>query len=162
MHAWIVFLHVIAVFSFLISHSVSYAVSFALQSERELERIKGLLELSGNSYKGMYLALFALVLLGIAAGFTGDWWGDGWIWVSIVLLIALVVLMGILGGGMYGAARKAAGLPYAVRGKPMPAEPPAPRAELDAILAQANPLRLALIGYGGIALIGWLMMFKPF
>jgi hypothetical protein len=40
--------------------------------------------------------------------------------------------------------------------------PPAPREELDAILAEGKPVLLTVIGYGGVALIAWLMMSKPF
>ncbi|MCB9135839.1 MAG: hypothetical protein H6636_10470 [Anaerolineales bacterium] len=162
MHAWFKFFHVLAVFAFLLSHGVSVSIAFALKRETELERVKALLELSGNSYRGIYLSLYALLGFGVVAGFTGKWWGEGWIWVSIVLLIAMIALMGIFGGGSYGLARKLAGLPYAIKGKHMPAEPPAPRAELDAVLAKANPMRLAIIGYGGLTIIAWLMMFKPF
>lgn len=162
MHAWLVFLHVLAVFGFLIAHGVSVSVAFALLRERNLERIKTLLELSGNSYQIMYPSLLVLFITGIIAGFTGKWWGEGWIWVSIVLLIALVIAMSVLGGNVYSGARKAAGLPYAERGKPMPAVPPAPREELDAILSKGKPVLLAVIGYGGVALLAWLMMFKPF
>lgn len=162
MHAWLVFLHVLAVFAFLMAHGVSVTIAFALLREREVERIKTLLDISGASYRVIYPALLALLLTGVIAGFTGQWWGKGWIWASLVLLIVLIALMGMLGGGVYGAARQAAGLPYMLKGKPQPAEPPAPREALDAILARANPLRLALIGYGGIAVLAWLMMFKPF
>jgi hypothetical protein len=70
--------------------------------------------------------------------------------------------MGILGSPVYGQARKAAGLPYFERGKQHPAEPAADPAALDTALARANPVLLAVIGYGGLALITWLMMFKPF
>jgi len=162
MHPWLVFLHVLSVFGFLIAHGVSVNVAFTLLHERNLERIKALLELSGNSYRVMYPSLYLLFLTGLIAGFTGKWWGEGWIWVSIVLLIALVIAMAVLGGALYSGARKAAGLPYAERGKPMPAIPPAPRADLDAILAKGKPVLLTVIGYGGVALIAWLMMFKPF
>lgn len=162
MHAWIVFLHVLSVFSFLIAHGVSVSVAFALLRERNLERIKTLLELSGNSYRIIYPSLYALFLTGLLAGFTGKWWGEGWIWASIILLIAIIAGMGILGGAVYGGARKAAGLPYVIKGKPFPAEPPAPREALDAILARGKPALLATLGYGGVALIAWLMMFKPF
>jgi hypothetical protein len=162
MHAWLVFIHVLAVFAFLVAHGVSVSVAFALLHERNLERIKTLLELSGNSYRIMYPSLFALFGTGLIAGFTGRAWGEGWIWASIVLLITIVIAMGVMGGAIYSGARKAAGLPYAERGKPMPAVPPAPRAELDAILARGKPVWLTVIGYGGVALIAWLMMFKPF
>jgi hypothetical protein len=162
MHPWFVFLHVLAVFAFLTSHGFSIYMSFAIARERDLERIKVLLELSGNSFGVMYLSLMALFVLGVIAGFTGQWWGEGWIWVSIVLLLILVFAMSFMGSNLYSAARKAAGLPYFERGKPQPAVPPAPREAVDAALARANPMRLAIIGYGGLALIAWLMMFKPF
>ncbi|NJN43330.1 MAG: hypothetical protein HC806_00365 [Anaerolineae bacterium] len=162
MHAWLVFLHVLAVFGFLIAHGVSATVAFALLKERDLERIKLLLEISGNSYGIMYPSLIVLFITGIISGFTGKWWGEGWIWVSIVLFIALIVAMGVLGGAIYGGARKAAGLPYADRGKPQPPVPPAPREELDAILSKGQPMLLTIIGYGGVAILAWLMMFKPF
>ena len=58
--------------------------------------------------------------------------------------------------------RKAAGLPYAVRGKQFPAEPPVSDEELLALLAKGNPILLTIIGYGGYAVIAWLMMAKPF
>jgi len=34
--------------------------------------------------------------------------------------------------------------------------------ELDGLLNRSQPMRLTLIGFGGLDLIAWLMMFKPF
>jgi len=34
--------------------------------------------------------------------------------------------------------------------------------EIDALLAAGRPMLLAVIGFGGAAVIAWLMMFKPF
>lgn len=162
MYHWFVFLHVAATLGFMLTHGVSVSVAFALRQERSPERVRALLELSANSYKGMYLSLLALLVSGIIAGFMGQWWGSGWIWASLLLLIAIIVAMAILGGGIYSQARKAAGLPYSERGKPFPAEPPGSPEEIAAQLARANPILLTVIGYGGILLILWLMMFKPF
>ena len=47
MHAWLVFLHVLAVFAFLMAHGVSVTIAFALLREREVERIKTLMQISG-------------------------------------------------------------------------------------------------------------------
>jgi hypothetical protein len=33
---------------------------------------------------------------------------------------------------------------------------------LNALLDHFQPTRLTLIGFGGLAVIAWLMMFKPF
>jgi hypothetical protein len=43
-----------------------------------------------------------------------------------------------------------------------PAELPAPDEEIQAMLVKSPAYALAAIGFGGIAAILWLMMFKPF
>lgn len=162
MYDWIVFLHIAGTFGFLLAHGASMSVSYALLREKNLERIRALLELSGNSFRLMYLSLYALLISGIIAGFMGRWWGRGWIWASLALLVAIIVAMAILGGRIYGGARKAGGLPYFERGKVQPPQETVNLDEMHALLAQGKPHLLALIGYGGILVIAWLMMFKPF
>ncbi len=162
MHKWLVFIHVAATLGFMLTHGVSTSVSFALRRTQNIEQIRTLLELSANSYRAMYLSLLTLLLSGIIAGFTGHWWRTGWIWASLLALIAMIVAMAILGGGIYSETRRLAGLPYTVKGQAMPPLPPASTEEVKAKLATANPHLLTLIGYGGILLILWLMMFKPF
>jgi hypothetical protein len=56
----------------------------------------------------------------------------------------------------------AAGLQYMESFKPHPPLEPASAAELDALLAHGQPVPLTVIGFGGLILILWLMMFKPF
>jgi hypothetical protein len=158
----VVFLHVISVFGYLLAHGVSAAVAFALKEERDLQRVRALLDLSAASYPVMFYTLYAFFIFGIIAGFQGRWWGFGWIWVSIVLLIVIVVLMTVFGGGIYGQVRKAVGIRYNVKGKWFPPEPAKSDEEVLAILAKANPVLLTVIGYGGFAVIAWLMMAKPF
>jgi hypothetical protein len=158
----VVFLHVISVFGFLLSHGVSVSMSFALKRERDLQKIRVLLDLSAASYPLMGWTLLTTIVFGVIAGFQAGWWKFGWIWVSLVLLVIIVVFMAKLGAEIYGNARKAAGLPYRIKGKPVPSEPLANDAELFAILEKSNPVLLTIIGYGGYAVIAWLMMAKPF
>ncbi len=162
MYIWMLFLHIAGTFGFLLAHGASASVSYALRGERSPERIRALLELSAASYRVMYPALLLLLVSGIIAGFQGRWWRYGWIWASLVLLIAIVWAMSVLGSRYYGQARKAAGLPYFEKGKTLPAVEALSPAEVEAILAKTNPHLLTLIGFGGILLIAWLMMFKPF
>ena len=162
MYPWLVLLHVIGVFGFLMAHGVSAGVAFALRRERHFERMRALLELSASSYGLMYLSLLVLLVTGIITGFMGQWWGRGWIWVSLILLVAIFVAMIILGSGIYGGARKLSGLPYFEGGKQRPAIEPASAEEIDALLSKGNPVLLTVIGFGGIAALAWLMMFKPF
>jgi hypothetical protein len=137
-------------------------VAFALRGERNLERVRALLSLSGGSYGLMYLSLLVLLLSGILTGFLGKWWGQGWIWTSLGLLIAVVGAMSAIGSRTYGAARKATGLPYFEGGKPHPPLETASAEEIDAILNKGQPHLLTAIGAGGIIVIAWLMMFKPY
>lgn len=145
----IVFLHVISVFGFLLSHGTSVSMAFALKRERDSQKIRALLSLSAASYPLMLSTLLASILFGIIAGFQGHWWKFGWIWTSIALLVVIFGLMYFLGSKVYGAAREAA-------------EQSASDEVLIPILEKSNPVLLTLIGYGGYAIIAWLMMVKPF
>lgn len=149
----IVFLHVISTFGFLLSHGASVSMAFALKRERDVNKIRALLDLSGASYPLMSLTLLVSIVFGIIAGFQGHWWKFGWIWVSIALLVIIIALMYFWGSRIYGAARKAVELS---------SEPSWSDEELFAALKKSNPILLTLIGYGGYAIIAWLMMVKPF
>lgn len=159
----VVFLHVIFVFGYLLAHGVSAAVTYAIKKERDVNRIRALLDLSTASYPAMLWTLLAVIVFGLAAAFLNMvWWKFGWIWVSILVLVVIVVLMAIFGAGVFGEIRKAAGLPYMVKGKPFPAEPAKSDEEIYATAAKVNPTLLLVIGYGGFAVIAWLMTAKPF
>src|SRR5512139_3233175 len=103
----IVFLHVISIFGFLLSHGASVSMAFALKREHDPQKIRSLLNMSSRFYPLMGLTLSTSILFGIIAGFQGHWWRFGWIWASIFLLIVILVLMYFLGSKMYGMARKA-------------------------------------------------------
>jgi uncharacterized membrane protein len=114
------------------------------------------------SYPVMYGSLLLLLVVGVILGFMGSWWGRAWIWVSLILLIVIIGLMVRFGSRIYGGARKLTGLPYMERGKSQPPIEPAGTAEIDAVLSQGNPVLLTVLGFGGIVVIAWLMMSKPF
>jgi hypothetical protein len=48
-----------------------------------------------------------------------------------------------------------------VKGKPFPAEAAKSDEEVYAVLAKINPTLLMVVGYGGFAVIAWLMTAKP-
>ena len=162
MYPGLVFLHVVGVFGFLMAHGISAGVAYQLRRERNLEKIRALLELSSASYPVMYSSLGLLAVVGIVLGIMGSWWGRAWIWVSLILLIAVAALMGRFGSRIYGEARKLCGLPYMELGKSQPPIEPASSTAIDAALAQGNPMLLTVFGFGGIIIIAALMMFKPF
>lgn len=163
MYQWVVFLHVLGAFGFLMVHGISTAVVLKLRNEREMERVKVLLELSQLSLIGMYVFVLILLGSGILAGFMLSWWGQWWIWVSIGILIAVAAVMYPLGTQSLGRVRKVVGLPYAEgRTYDNPPLPPGTPEELAEAVATLRPWELLAIGVAGIVVITWLMMFKPF
>jgi hypothetical protein len=162
MYSWFVFLHVLGVMGFLVSHGVSIGVAFELRTEHNLDRIRSLLDLSGKFVGIMNASLLVLLIAGIVSGFMGSWWGKIWIWISILLFIGIATYMSMAVTTYYHRVRKAAGLQYMVKYKPYPPAEPASTEEIEQLLSQSNPILLAVIGLGGLAIITWLMMFKPF
>lgn len=159
MYRWVVFVHIISGFAFLMAHGVSAGVYFMLKHERSIERIKTLLNLSRSSL-GLMLGSLGLILIsGIAGGFIGQWWGQWWIWISIVLFFAIYGGMYSLGSRIFNELRAGLGLPGPSYQKP--ASSLMSDEQAFALLNQINPVLLSIIGFGGIAVIVFLMFFKP-
>lgn len=154
MHRWWVFLHIAGVFGFLMAHGVSVYVTLRLPREREPARVSQLLELSASSVGFMWNSIGLLLLGGIAAGFTGHFWGQGWIWAAIVVLAIVIAAMYAMGttwakrlrtisGAMAGGTEAVSG------------------AQFEEILRSKRPYTIAAIGFVGLLVILWLMIFKP-
>jgi hypothetical protein len=97
MYQWLVFAHVLGVFGFLLAHGTAAAVAFALPRQREVERVRVLLDLSRGATMVGDISLLVLLAAGITAGFMGNWWGQGWIWAALGLFILISVTMTLLG-----------------------------------------------------------------
>ena len=164
MYRWLIFLHVLGVFGFLLAHGAAAAVAFKLRGEREIERIRALLDLSRGVTAVASVSLLVLLAAGITAGFMGDWWGRYWIWASLGLLVLIGIAMMVLGSRSFNRIRQMVQASELSRSKPD--IHPFPSASMDkqlaAMLAATHPVLLTVIGGGGLALILWLMMFKPF
>ena len=154
MHRWWVFLHIAGAFGFLMAHGVSVYVTLRLPKEREPARVSQLLELSASSVGFMWNSIGVLLVGGVAAGFTGHFWGQGWIWAAIVVLIVVMAAMYAMGttwakrlrtisGAMAGGTEAVSG------------------AQFEEILRSKRPYTIAAIGFVGLLLILWLMIFKP-
>jgi hypothetical protein len=163
MYQWVVYLHLASVFVFLLAHGVSASMVFWMRREKTPERIRPVLDFSATatSITGN-ISMLAILLTGIAAGIMQAWFAYGWIWVSIGLLIVISVGMFFMGSMHYSIARKAVGLPYMDKGKQQPAVEPASEGEIVALVRGRMPLVTASLGVAGLAVILWLMMFKPF
>jgi uncharacterized membrane protein len=152
---WWKFLHVIGVIAFVLFHGVSASAGLRLRKERDRARIAALLQFSGSSIQGMYVALVWLVVFGVVAGIKGLYWNDGWFWISIVILVLVGVEMGMVARPYYQRVKEA----VEVRPSGVPRRSDE---ELELILRSRVSLWNAVIGFGALVVIAWLMIFKPF
>jgi plastocyanin len=153
-YQWWVLVHLAGVFAFLVSHGVSIVITFRLRNERDPQRVAALLQLSSSTISAFYASLGALLLGGIVAAFLGDLWGYGWIWAAIAILLLVSI-------AMYGMAR-----PYYRRVRFVTAalvegSEAVSAQQYESILRSGRPMTIAGIGLIGLALILYLMLFKP-
>ncbi|HKW24053.1 MAG TPA: hypothetical protein VJO13_21945 [Ktedonobacterales bacterium] len=164
MYSWIVFVHVLGVFGFLLAHGAAAIVAFRLRGECEVERVRALLDLSRGTRTVASVSLLVTLAAGITAAFMGNWWSQFWIWASLGLLALLGVVMNFLGTRSLNRVRQMVQPGESSSAKEVllaSADNPASQRLADTLTA-THPMLLAITGGGGLALILWLMMFKPF
>jgi hypothetical protein len=154
-YTWWKFLHVAGVIAFVMFHGVSMTVALQLRRERDRGRIATMTQLSGSSLRGMYVALLWLIVFGVIAGIQGDWWNDGWFWVSVGLLVVAIAEMSAVARPYYERVKEA----IEVRPSGVPRRSDE---ELDEILRSPIGLWNTVFGIAVLAVIAWLMIFKPF
>jgi plastocyanin/uncharacterized membrane protein len=129
-------------------------VTLKLPRERDPARVAQLLELSASSVGLMWNAIGVLLLGGIVAGFTGHFWGQAWIWVAIGVFVMVI------------AAMYAMGTTWAKRLRTISAAmaegtEAVSQQQFVEILRSKRPYTIAAIGFVGLLIILWLMIFKP-
>lgn len=154
-YTWWKFLHVAGVIAFVMFHGVSMMVALQLRRERDRGRIATMTQLSGSSLRGMYVALLWLIVFGVIAGIQGEWWNDGWFWISVGLLVVAIAEMSAVARPYYERVKEA----IEVRPSGVPRRSDE---ELDEILRSPIGLWNTVFGIGVLAVIAWLMIFKPF
>ena len=161
MYDWIVLLHIIGAFLFVIAHGASIWAVNAIRRESQPARIAALADLSGMSLGAAYVGLLLLLVGGIWAGIYQSWFSSGWIWAALGVFIVIAVLMYVIATPYFRKLRIALGQP---RMAPKDAPPPvaASDAEIAAIAASAPAVPLDVVGFLGLVVILWLMVAKPF
>lgn len=162
-HQWIVFAHIVGVFLFLLAHGVSAGVMFRLRAERDPAVVRTLLDLSARTFGVMGLGFLMWFFGGILAGFSGNFWtaeGHRWIWASLLVAIAVTGLMTPFAAFYLNRVRAAVGID--TKNKTVDTETPVDPSALEAAIQSGRPMLVAAIGVGGVIILAWLMMFKPF
>ena len=156
-YQWVVFLHILAAFVFLLAHGVSVFVAFRVQREKDIQAIRALLGLSARAVMATTLSLLVLLVAGVAAAFMGNWWSRGWTWAALGVFVVVWILMSAFTGPAFRRARIAAGFTGPVQVNESVVSEKLPEA-----LAELRPMLPALVGGIGLTAILWLMVLKPF
>ena len=97
MYRFWVFLHLVGVTGFLLTHGVSMWAMFAVRAvDRDRERILDRCETSKATTLPMYISFGLLLLGGVAAGIDGALFAQGWLLGSLALLLALATSMSMV------------------------------------------------------------------
>jgi uncharacterized membrane protein len=159
LYPWLRYIHVAGVLLFMLGHGASVSVAFKVRGERDPRRIDALLQLSGWTFGIFYSGILILLGAGIWAGFTpgidGSWWGSAWIWTALITFVLTMVAMYAIGSTYYRRVRTI--VEAIVNGSEAVSE-----ARLVEVLGGPRPWVLAVIGFGSVFFILYLMMFKPF
>ena len=163
MYQYIVFAHILGIFGFLFAHGSAAAVSFRLRRERNIERMNALLDLSSSVAIVARVSLLVLLAAGVGLGFMGHWWGHWWIWVSLVIFVLMAVSMTPLAQRSFGQIRQLMQAADTASGNSEPQlSSLALEKQVTALVADIHPVALTIVAFGGLTIILWLMMFKPF
>jgi uncharacterized membrane protein len=134
-------------------------VAFKVRGERDPGRILVLLQLSSWSLSIFYVGIALLLGGGIWAGFTpgidGSWWGSGWIWVSLGTFVFTMLVMYGVATNYYRRLRTIA--EAMVSGSQAVSDE-----QLGEVLSGPRAWILAVVGFGSLLFILYLMLFKPF
>lgn len=145
------------------AHGSAAAVTFRLRKERNVDRIRALLDLSRSVAIVARVSLLIVLVAGVALGFMGQWWGRGWIWASLGVFVLMSVSMSPLAQPSFAQLRQLTQAEGVTTGRPdARLEGVIVEKQLDAVLAGVHPVALTAVGVGGLTIILWLMMFKPF
>jgi MFS family permease len=151
------FLHVLSAMAYFLFHGAVASVTFALKREPGPKRIEALSAVMVFAYAGAPIAGGVLVLTGIVLGIMGHWWGDRWIWASVAVLLVIGILMNRLGKRYMTEGFARARTPNA---QPQPQASRGISGGMRALFF--HPMFFTFTGLIGLAIVLWLMMFKPF
>ena len=151
-----VFLHIVCVALFLLFHGVQMWAMFSLEPALpDREKIFDRAEQSRMASTPMYVSLGLLVVFGVIAGIDGDWFSHGWwLWGAIVVLLITVGLMSSMAGPFMKKVREGT-TRWADGSYTMTDE------ELETLLRGPRPRVIAFTGVAGLAILLWLMVYKP-
>jgi hypothetical protein len=158
MYIWIVYLHIVVIFIFLIQHAAEIWVSFKLREQKEPEGIFATYAfMPNNNVRNLRITYSLIIITGITAGFITTLWRQGWMWTALgVMIVIWIVMKRVSSIYLYAVDAIAE---HALKNREDASAVAKFRSDLK---ARREPEILTVTSVIGGAIILWLMMFKPF
>ena len=159
MYNWLVFLHIFLSLLLMLGHGAHAAAMLKFRGEPDPEKCLTFFSNVPDIKYVRYLYM-AMGVFGFAASFIAGWWKQGWIWISAVIFTIVSWVMYNYGAGYYGIIFDAAN--RLIEAKKTNVDLPAAQKAFDEARSMPHVTIVSIVGGIGLALILWLMRFKPF
>jgi len=159
MYNWLVFLHIFFASLLMLGHGAHVAAMLKFRGEPDPEKS---LAFFSNVPDIKYVRHLYIVMgvFGFTAAFITPWWKQGWTWASAVIFAIVSWVMRKYGAGYYGIIFDAAN--RLIEAKKTNINLSAAQKEFDDARFTPHAVIVSVIGIIGLAIILWLMRFKPF
>ena len=159
MYNWLVFLHVLFAFLFMLAHGVHAAAMLKFRGEGDPERSLTFFNIVPEVKQIRVLTLL-LGLPAFGAVAVAGWWSRGWVWASAGVFALISFVMYHYGAGYFGMMQDAA--MRFIEARKTNTDVSAATKEFDEARMAPHPIVVSVVGIAGLAVILWLMRFKPF
>jgi len=147
------FVHLGGLLLFVAGHGTSAAAGIRLRRERDPARMAALLDASASARGSTYVGMALLGTGGLVDAFLGHWWSAGWVWTSILVFLGMAGTLVALAIPYYRRLRQGVARAAASGGG---------NEEMERLAHSHVPQAILSVGLGGLGVILWLMVFKPF
>ncbi len=159
MYNWLVFLHILCAFLFILAHGVNVAAMLKFRGEPDPVRSLTFFNIVPDIKFVRYLYV-TMGVFGFASAFTSTWWKQGWTWTSAGVFLIISWVMYKYGAGYYSIIFDASN--RLIEAKKANTDLPAAQQEFDHARNAPHATIVSVVGLVGLAIILWLMRFKPF
>ena len=159
MYNWLVLLHIFFAFLFMLTHGAHAAAMLKFRGEPDPEKSLTFFSNVPDIKYVRYLTV-AMGLFGFAPAFMTAWWRQWWIWLSALVFLIVSWVMQKYGAGYYGIIFDASN--RLIEAKKTNTNLPAAQKEFDDARNAPHAMIVSVVGIVGLAILLWLMRFKPF
>jgi hypothetical protein len=156
-YRWLLFVHIGAVLVFMLAHGVHVAVSWKKRWVADPASNLALFEALTGLWP-LRVAMATVIVSGLLLTALLNIWTQLWIWLSLAVLVAIWLAMWLWSRAFYNLIQETAERAIATVGTP---EEAVARAEFDHARFSWLVPAMTVVGIGGVAVVLWLMVFRP-